>query len=858
MKSPYFGRTLAFSIAGAVAYNALGALVQNPSFETNYNDVWPHYGAVDAWAGASGVNDASGPFHNNGTPIPDRTRVGFKQGGGTVSQEITGLTAGKQYHLQFLYDARNCCGGTVDIITKWNDTQLDKAANVKAVTGGAGYYSASVAFTADADTGTVTFETVVAGDATALFDGVTIVQRDKDPDPADTERQYAVVMNPSFEASGVVDDTVSFETDGIAGWTKEGAASVTTAGVGTLADNGTVPDQDNVAVLSGISSISQTVPNIRIGGKVDITISYNARTGQTPHIQLKSGATILFEEDVTAVGGANAYKTKTVTLTAADVSLPITIAQTVDGQTLLVDDVKVVAPLIKEFGPISFDPAGVELAPGQKATATVQLDPNAVATKAWTIKLRSPNPDIATLTGADVDGIVTLQFAKGGADHLTFEVEAVSRGVVRIEVVDSGGLKLLNDVAVGVVTSFVRNSSFEGNTAGPFPGYGTIAAWTQGGGTGLNKADGPFHDNGVIPDRNQIAFLQGSTKISQTIFGLVPGDTYWLQFRYNARNCCGDPLPDVNLTASLAGKEAGKIAPIVRALEQNPYGAAHFAFTGEVATAELELASSVAAGDGTGLVDAVTIVHRSQDPAHPDVIVQNPSFEADGSPVGVGYLGPQKISGWDVTGGYGINIDTVGPFTDNGVAGDQDRVLFIQGAGAASQLLTGLVAGETYTLSYSVNVRNCCTAGPGRHATFVDDVPLFAAEEDGDLSPVGAGQPFQRKYLQFTAAGTEATIKISHTPPDGDRTLLIDNVRVQKGIVLPPLAAPGPIAAASGTDGTVHLSWPSASGGNLLSAPKVDGPWSPVNDPTTDDGAGTIFIDLPTAGPDRYFRLSGN
>ncbi len=53
------------------------SFVQNPSFESNYNDVFPHYGAVDNWPGASGVNEDVGPFHNGGTPIPDRSRVGF-------------------------------------------------------------------------------------------------------------------------------------------------------------------------------------------------------------------------------------------------------------------------------------------------------------------------------------------------------------------------------------------------------------------------------------------------------------------------------------------------------------------------------------------------------------------------------------------------------------------------------------------------------------------------------------------------------------------------------------------------------------------------------------------------------------
>ena len=65
--------------AGLAAVSARGdAFVRNPSFESNYNETWPHYSPVDEWPGASGVNDGTGPFHNTGTPVPDRDRIGFK------------------------------------------------------------------------------------------------------------------------------------------------------------------------------------------------------------------------------------------------------------------------------------------------------------------------------------------------------------------------------------------------------------------------------------------------------------------------------------------------------------------------------------------------------------------------------------------------------------------------------------------------------------------------------------------------------------------------------------------------------------------------------------------------------------
>src|SRR6185503_720722 len=92
-------------------------IIQNPSFEANYNPSFPHYGTIDLWSpvGGTGVNESDGPFHNSSAAIPDQARAAFLQGNCTIRQTVTGLTVGSNYWLQFFYDARNCCGGTIDL-----------------------------------------------------------------------------------------------------------------------------------------------------------------------------------------------------------------------------------------------------------------------------------------------------------------------------------------------------------------------------------------------------------------------------------------------------------------------------------------------------------------------------------------------------------------------------------------------------------------------------------------------------------------------------------------------------------------------------------------------------------------------
>ncbi len=131
-----------------------------------------------------------------------------------------------------------------------------------------------------------------------------------------------------------------------------------------------------------------------------------------------------------------------------------------------------------------------------------------LASKSATITFQSPNPAVASLVNADANGILALQYAQGGTNVQKFEMEAVARGSIRIAVVDAAGLTVINDVAVNVVTAFVRNSSFESSPAAAGVGYGSILAWTTPpSGVGLNKAAGPFHDNGAIPDREQVAAI---------------------------------------------------------------------------------------------------------------------------------------------------------------------------------------------------------------------------------------------------------------------------------------------------------------------------------------------------------------
>lgn len=841
-------------MAAALAFSVTpmrAAFVLNPSFESDWNPVWPHYGTIDGWTGGTGVNDRSldrgGPFHDNGL-TPDGNRVAFKQQAGDLSQEITGLTPGQLYWIQYYYNSRgDVLTGTLNITTRFADTDLDTVTGIQRVTApeGAGaitvpFHARSVPFEASADTGMLTFHVSNDGDRTALIDAVTIVPRTTDD---------VVIMNPSFEASGTL-PSVGPITNQMAGWAGTGVVGVDMAG-GAYANDGTVPDQDLVAFIEGPGSLTQTIRNLVSGTQYQLLFAYNARSGDAPHLQIKSGATVLFETDVTAVGGSNPFRTNLTTFTANSDVLELSFTQTKTGtDAVLIDDVRLLGQTASTLPPMQVSPAKTELAPGQAVTITVIVPAERLALGAADITLATSDTNIVRLAGATANGSVTLHFAQNGATTQTLDAIGVRRGPATVNVTESAGLVVPNGVLIYVVESFVRNPSFEAEAVSGI-GVGPIVAWTTTGTAGVNIIDQPFAANsGPIPDRLQVAFVQGIGSLAQEIVGLTPGANYWLQFRYSLRDNPDAAGPAADLIVKFGGVPLVTIAPVIPLSQA---GLFDYYFTNVIlvptnATGTLEFVTSNLKGDATVLLDAVNLTRAEAG----DIVVQNPSFEASGA-MGLYIEGPNTapMSGWTIgNGGHGTASG--GPFAGGGLTPDQDQVLFLQGAGTASQVVSGFTAGQTYSLLYSVNSRNCCGGDLVTHYVVNvgspgATVPVF----EEDITPVVGNEPYLRRAVTFTADGPDQAVEFVHVP-SGDRTLLLDSIRILAGTVNPP---PN-LAITRQSDVTAQLTWPAAALGSVLqSAPTLTGPWT--NDPalvTTQGGVKTADVQ-PNQGV-RYYRLS--
>jgi hypothetical protein len=320
------------------------------------------------------------------------------------------------------------------------------------------------------------------------------------------------------------------------------------------------------------------------------------------------------------------------------------------------------------------------------------------------------------------------------------------------------------------------------------------------------------------------------------VLGLVPGKNYWLQFFYNARN--GSQL---DLSVTLGGKEVANIPEIVPAGDATPYYFQNIPFTADSPSALLEF-KTTPVGDSTLLLDGVCIVQR--DPGQ--IVVKNPSFEASGSVFPYpGYL--TAIAGWDVTGGNrGVNIDGVGPFSDNGRAGAGDLVLFLQAPGStASQTLTGLESGSNYVVAFLVNARTG-GAEDSEYTVSFDGAILV----DETLQPVGGANPYLVKQVPFTASASEGVLQFQGITPAGDHTILIDNVVVlPEGSAPVLLNQPASANAAEGSNVSFHAS--AAGSGTLTYQWKLNGQALPGQttetltlDPVAPEMAGDYTVEV--------------
>ena len=494
---------------------------------------------------------------------------------------------------------------------------------------------------------------------------------------------------------------------------------------------------------------------------------------------------------------------------------------------------------------------------------TVFVPAAVLATDDIDIVVASSDPAIATPTGAS-GASLTMHFAKGTTNTQTFTAYGKAPGQA-VFTLSSPQVKTSGSVNVSVgflARAAVDNASFEDSYTPAWapPGYLFMNRWTPNtDNTGFNGTTSgqtilDFADNGLLPDRNLVAFIENEGSFQQNIGGLAVGSQHWLQYYYNvsANSANGNPVGAHVLTVSYNGKVIDTItnAKPVESAGNNTKSwlFRNVPFVADVASGALKFEHSVANPDNapaTILIDAITVVLRGSD----EVVVANPSFEASGKPTTSPYYfeNDVNIAGWTVDPPNGWGVSASGDaFYDNGLNPDQDLALFVQGAGKSlSQTISGLNSGERYQLSFAYNARQS-TVKP-QLSVSIGGKELMTVL----VSPVGGKVPFYRTNLTFTASASSTTLAFANTVASGDTAFLLDDVHVTH------LAKTGPTLKVQLQGSQVRISWPADANGTyqLQTSSDLKGPWANSNLPVQTIGADNVVLDTWTANHATFYRV---
>lgn len=498
--------------ANSVVASVNAQAIAGASFEAPAVGNFAYNPAGGFWTfSAQSGNNGSGIVANGsafGNPnAPDGSQAGFVQSSGTITQTISGFVPGTTYVVS--YAAAQRSGASQHGGETWNVTLDGNVIQTNSTPGGTSYAPYSTTFVASATYHTLAFiGTNLNGDDNTVFiDNVQI--------------SVVAPVAPNF----------SFETPGLGAghqynpagalWTFTGQSGIAANGSAFNVSNSPMGTQ--VAFVQSAGSMAQTLSGFTVGRIYTITYSAAQRPGNQQTWDLRMGGTTI----QSGSGGGSSFTTYTVNFTAAATSYAMSFVGTnVNGgdNTIFIDNVSITAP------PASTAASAVLTSPPNNSSyyTPVSLDLQSTVTANGTL-----------INGVQyyADNYLLIGQNNTPPYNFTWPASVYGQRTLTARVLfNNGSYANSTPVNVNIIN---RNLDFEtpslGTGGGSYQYNCSGGSWTftaASGNSGSGMAgNGSAFNNPNAPGGTQVAFLQGTGTITQTMGGFTAGTGYKLNFK---------------------------------------------------------------------------------------------------------------------------------------------------------------------------------------------------------------------------------------------------------------------------------------------------------------------------------------
>lgn len=598
------------------------------------------------------------------------------------------------------------------------------------------------------------------------------------------------IPNPSFEAdSFTVFPGYIADNAPITGWTAntDSRAGLNPAGGSPFANNGAIPDGNNVAFLQSDDTVNgttleTTITGLTVGTTYKVMFQANARGGDPanlPNLRVQIDGAEILGVAISPVTGTGPYGFIAFEFTAAGTSAALTFLNDAAGDhTVLVDNFTI-APSSGKW---------------VVAPWTGDEDSGVDASFVYTHAYSFGSGENATINGVLFKGVggtypaVADQFSTthfkyaypGGPTSLTGASAILGRDFIYDDSVPAGEYQSIKMDGLTPGREYVATMY---SLAWDNPST-TIrwATFSVGDDRITANQDQYYPNNGILFSYRYTADASGSVTFKYAPVNPVNVSIHTYGFS-NREAVSRNVAPEI--TDQPANQTVAQNQPVTFSVAATgiPAPTYQWRFKGANITGATEASytlTSVTAAD-VGSYDVVVknsvgTVTSQAATLTVGIAMANPSFEEDIFSTWPGYVsGNWPITGWDALGGHGLNPveDGRAPFADNGAIPHGTHVAFLQADGAMSQTLT-LTPGADYYLHYYENARSVVTV-PSLEAQLGGSVLVPAHS----VKPVGSGSYYEVLSGAFEATAADPVLSfIKGAPAGGDCTVVIDNVAI--------------------------------------------------------------------------------